>query len=205
MSLQLYYFPGACSMAIHVLLNELGLDVELIKGRDDAKNKTPELLKVNPRGQVPVLVDNGKVLREDGAIMVYLCDEFDSGLLPSDGWERAEALQWLMTANASLHPAYSRTNWLKKNGGTDEQIAASRAGAQEIWDQIEAQLNKSGPYICGENGTAADILITVIGNWADPGVYTYGPKTKELFKKIIARPAYQKALAAENIEYKAAA
>lgn len=205
MSLQLYYFPGACSMAIHVLLNELGLDVELIKGRDDAKNKTPELLKVNPRGQVPVLVDNGKVLREGGAIMVYLCDEFDSGLLPSDGWERAEALQWLMTANASLHPAYSRTNWLKKNGGTDEQIAASRAGAQEIWDQIEAQLNKSGPYICGENGTAADILITVIGNWADPGVYTYGPKTKELFKKIIARPAYQKALAAENIEYKAAA
>lgn len=205
MTFQLFYFSGACSMAVHIVLNEVGQKVELVNARDEAKNKTPELMKINPRGQVPVLVEDGKVLKEGAAQMIYLCDTYKSDLLPSSGWERAEALQWLMSANASLHPAYSRTNFLKKNGGTDEQIKASRAGAQAIWDEIEATLAAKGPYICGEKCTVADILITVIGHWADPGVYTYGPKTKALFEKVVARPAYQQALTAENVEYKAAA
>jgi glutathione S-transferase len=205
MSYKLFYFPGACSMAVHIVLNEVGQKVELVKGRDEAKSKTAELMKINPRGQVPVLVEDGKVLKEGAAQIIYLCEKYKSDLLPSSGWERAQALQWLMSANASLHPAYSRTNFLKANGGTDAQISASRAGAQKLWDEIEAELAANGPYICGKNVTAADILITVIGHWADPGVYTYGPKTKALFEKVVARPAYQQALAAEQVDYKAAA
>ena len=201
----LYYFAGSCSMAVHIILNEVGQEVALIPAKDEKGEKTSELLKINPRGQVPVLLEDGKQMLEGAAMITYLCDKYKSDLLPRDGWERTQALQWLMTCNASLHPAYSRTNFLKKNGGTEEQIKASRAGAQAIWDQIEEHLNANGPYLCGKNVTAADILLSVIGNWADKGVYTYGPKTKELFKNVSARPAYQKALAAESVEYKAAA
>ncbi len=192
-------------MAVHIVLNEVGQKVELIKGRDEAKNKTPDLMKVNPRGQVPVLIEEGRGLKEGAAQMIYLCEKYNSDLLPKSGWERAQTLQWLMTGNASLHPSYSRTNWLKKNDGTDAQIAASRAGAQAYWDEIESTLAANGPYICGKNCTVADILITVIGHWADPGVYRYGPKTKALFEKVVARPSYQQALKAEGVEYKAAA
>lgn len=192
-------------MAVHVVLNECGQDVELIPGRDAARNKTPELMAINPRGQVPVLVKGDRVMKEGAAQLIFICETYKSPLLPTEGWERAKALQWLMVANASLHPAYARANFLKANGGTEEQLKASRAGAQQIWDIIEQQLASEGPFICGKECTLADILITVIGNWADPGVYTYGPKTKALFKSVIARPSYQKALKAENVEYKAAA
>lgn len=202
---QLYYFAGSCSMAVHIILNEVGQDVELIPAKTAAGEKSPELLKINPRGQVPVLVEDGNVMLEGGAMITYLCDKYKSDLLPASGPERAKALRWLMTGNASLHPAYSRTNWLKANGGTEEQIKASRAGAQAIWDLVEQELTAQGPYLCGAHVTAGDILLTVIGNWADKGVYNYGPKTKTLFKAVSGRPAYQKALAAENVEYKAAA
>ena len=202
---QLHYFAGSCSMAVHIILNEVGQEVELISAKTSSGEKTPELLKINPRGQVPVLVEDGKVMFEGAAMISYLCDKYKSDLLPKEGWERAQALQWLMLCNASLHPSYARTNWLKKNGGTEEQIKASRAGAQAIWDQVEEHLKANGPYLCGDKVTAGDILLSVIGNWADKGVYTYGPKTVELFKAVTARPAYQKALAAESVEYKAAA
>ncbi|HPF78967.1 MAG TPA: glutathione S-transferase family protein [Alphaproteobacteria bacterium] len=202
---KLFSIPGSCSMAVHVILNEVGQKVELLPARDAKGEKTPELMKANPRGQVPTLMVDNKIMTEGGAIISYLCDKYESDLLPKSGWERAQALQWLMICNASLHPSYSRTNWLKRNGGTEEQIKASRAGAQAIWDQVEECLNEKGPYLCGSKPTAADILLAVIGNWADKGVYTYGPKTKELFKNISARPAYQQALAEEQVEYKAAA
>ena len=204
MSYKLYYFPGACSMTVHIVLNEAGQDVELILAKDANGNKIADLSKVNPRAQVPVLMEDGRPLFEGAAQMIYLCDKHNLDLLPKSGWERAQALQWLMIGNASLHPAYSRTNFLKKNGGTEDQIRASRAGAQAIWDQVEAHLNDS-KYLAGDQITLADILFTVIGHWADPGVYSYGPKTNALFKEIIARSAYQKALQAENVEYKDAA
>jgi glutathione S-transferase len=202
---KLFSINGSCSMAVHIILNEVGQDVELIQARDTKGQNTPELIKANPRGQVPTLVEGDKIMTEGAAMITYLCDKYKSDLMPQSGWERAQALKWLMVCNASLHPAYARTNWLKKNGGTDEQIKASRAGAQEIWDMVEKQLTENGPYLCGKKPTAGDVLLTVIGNWADKGVYNYGAKTKELFKNISARPAYQQALADEKVEYKAAA
>lgn len=202
---KLFSINGSCSMAVHAILNEVGQEVQLLAARDEKGEKTAELMKANPRGQVPTLVDCDKIMVEGGAIITYLCDKYKSELMPQEGFERAQALQWLMMCNSSLHPSYSRTNWLKKNGGSEDTIKASRAGAQEIWDMVEEHLVKNGPYLCGNKPTAGDILLTTIGNWADKGVYKYGDKTKALFKNIVARPAYQKALQSEKIEYKAAA
>ena len=201
----LFSIPGSCSMAVHIILNEAGQKVTLMPARDSNGQNTPELMKANPRGQVPTLIEGDKIMVEGGAIITSLCDKYNLDLMPKDGAARAQALQWLMVCNASLHPAYSRTNFIRRNGGSEELVKASRAGAQAIWDQIETHLKANGPYLCGAKPTAGDVLLTVIGNWADKGVYTYGAKTKELFKAMIARPAYQKALKDEAVEYKAAA
>ncbi len=76
MSYQLYYKPGACSMAPHVLLNELGIAYEGIEVDGD-KMKSPEFLKLNPRGQIPLLIVDGEPVKEGAAIMTYLLDTHD--------------------------------------------------------------------------------------------------------------------------------
>jgi glutathione S-transferase len=209
MSYELYCLSGACSMAVHVVLNEIGQDVKThMLSREKNEIKSPEFLKINPRGQIPVLVEDGKALREGAAQIIYLCEKHNSSLLPKSGWEKAQALQWLMFCNASLHPAYGRTFWLMKNTPAGEfqenAVKEARKQIQQMWDEIEQHLAANGPYLCGANITAADILLCVIANWS-PQNYKFGEKTKALFQSVTARPAYQKALAAEAVEYKVAA
>ena len=70
---KLYYSPGSCSMAIHVLLNEIGEDFQLENTAiGQGKNKSEAFLKINPRGQVPALEEDGKAMFEGGAILAYL-------------------------------------------------------------------------------------------------------------------------------------
>lgn len=206
---KLYYSPGACSLAVHALLHELKADAEFIKTpTSDGSTKTPEFLAMNPFGAVPVLQEGNKAMFEGGAILTYLADKHKSPLLPQSGWERAEALQWLMFANSTLHPAYGRTFWIRRNFPEDQHEAmlkVARGAIQQLWDKVEAHLEKQGTaYVAGNNPSVGDILMTVIANWS-PENYKFGPKTKALFKDISARPAYQEALSMEQVEYKAAA
>lgn len=208
MSYQLYYKPGACSMAPHVLLNELGVAYEGIEV-DAAKMKSPDFLKLNPRGQVPLLMVDGEPVKEGAAIMTYLLDTHDKDgkLMPKSGLPRAKALEWLAWCNASLHPACSRMFGLSRLDGIDgksmeelKKVYASQI--QSLWDEADARLAKS-KYLAGDSVSAADILLSVIANWGLP--VTLGANVKRVIAEISKRPAYRKTLAAEHVEYKAAA
>lgn len=210
MSYELYTMAGSCSMAVHAIINEMGVDAKVhIVEKNDGPNgiKSAEYLKKNPRGNVPLLMEDGQGIIEGGAIITYLCDK-EGKLIPQKGWERAQALQWLMFANATLHPAYGRTFWINSNLPEDQREAAlkaARSQIQQLWDYVEGQLEASGnSYVAGKDITAADFLLTTIANW-NPQAYKFGPKTKALFQSVSARPSYQKALAEEHVEYKAAA
>ncbi len=76
----------------------------------------------------------------------------------------------------------------------------------KLWADVDAQLAKT-PYVCGKEMTAADILLTVIANWGAtfPAKVTMGGNVKRLITEVSQRPSYQKALKAEEVEYKAAA
>jgi glutathione S-transferase len=207
---QLYYSPGACSMAVHVILNELNQPVELHRvSLQEGDNRKPEFLKINPRGQVPVLVDDGLSIREGAAQIIYLLDKHKSPLLPASGKERAVALEWLCYANASLHPAYSRAFFLKRNAKDEaakaELMKIAVAAINKMWADVDAHLAKN-KYLAGDNLTAADILISVFANWESwlPLPTVIGANTKRLIKEVISRPSYQKALETEQVEYKAA-
>ena len=208
---KLYYSSGTCSMAVHVVLNELVAPFELVDtSLKEGKNREPEFLKINPRGSVPVLSDDGMIVREGGAILVYLLDKHKSPLLPQSGAERAQALEWLMTANATMHPLYGRVFWAKKaiadKAAQEEIISKTREAIVKLWQEIDGQLAKQ-PYVAGKHITAADILLTVIAGWS--GVFEnpipFGENVTRLFNEVVSRPSYQKALATEGVEFKLAA
>jgi glutathione S-transferase len=212
---KLYYSPGACSMAVHIILRELGAPFEAIETSLQAgQTQTPEFLKLNPRGQVPVLVDTtGNItIREGAAIITYLCDTHKSALLPQSGAARAKALEWLMWCNATLHAAYSKCFWINRSIQDEavkmQLLQQAMQQVQNLWDEADQRLAACA-FLAGDQCTAADILCAVIANWNGYFPEAVQPKlgtnVKRLIKQVIARPAYQAALQAENVEYKAAA
>lgn len=208
--MKLYYASGACSFAIHALLNEVGADYEAQRVNMAAgEHKSPEFLKMNSRGQVPVLVDGDVALREGAAIIMYVAEKFKSPMLPQSGAERQAAIEWMMFANSTLHPAYSACYFMMRqtieSSAKETLTAAVTARVQTLWDDVEAQLNKTNAYIAGANITVADLMLCTMANWLAAAQPKFGPKTVALIKNVTARPSYQAALAAEEVDYKAAA
>ena len=96
--IQLYYHPGNASLTPHMLLEELGAPFELVLvDRANAAHRSPEYLKLNPNGQIPVLVNGNFVLYETAAICLYLADMHPEARLapPLQTNERAHFYQWL--------------------------------------------------------------------------------------------------------------
>jgi glutathione S-transferase len=114
MKLELYFAPGACSFVPHVALEAIkaatGQDfepkmVKLHKG----EQKSPEYLAINPNGQVPVLVVDGRPLNQIVAICEFLDRSFPTaGLLPQESWGRAQALSRLAWMNNTVHPTFTQ-------------------------------------------------------------------------------------------------
>ena len=113
MNLELYFAPGACSFVPHVALEAIkaatgqAFEAKLVK-LHKAEHRTPEYLAMNPNGQVPVLVADGKPLTQ----IVAICDWIDRAnpeakLLPTDAWKRAEALSRLAWMNNTAHPTFT--------------------------------------------------------------------------------------------------
>ncbi len=204
---KLYAMFGSCSLAVHVVLNELQQSVEILNINDDT-NKASFARDV-PLGQVPALIDGDHIITEGAAILQHLCNKHNSALLPQQGTAATHALQWLAFANATMHPAYSRGFFMKKLGeeANNQKITqAIVSNINKLWQHVENQLNQSA-YVAGDNLTVADILLSVIANWSSAisNDIIIGAQTKKLFAKITAMPSYQQALQRENVSYKAAA
>ncbi len=206
----LYYLPGACSLAVHTVLNEVGATFKLENVSVPAGQARPaEYLKINPRGSVPTLVKDGFVLREAAAILQFILDNHENSLLPKQGLERTKVLEWLSFANATLHPAYGRLFFMHRQLGDkaleNPLYKPAIEAVQKYWDEIEEQVSTQD-YLNGNNCSVADILVTVIANWSPmlkiPVVF--GDKTKTFFKRVSSRPAYQKAMDTEKVTYKVA-
>lgn len=105
--MKLYYFPGSCALADHIVLEWTGAPYEAIK-LDRAALKSPEFLALNPNGAVPVLVDGDFVLTQNVAILQYLAELHPNARLLGDGTARgrAEVARWLGFLNSDMHPAF---------------------------------------------------------------------------------------------------
>ncbi len=164
--LKLYFAPGACSLAPHIILEEVKVPYELI--RVDLKNKTygsENYLKVNPKGSVPALqLKDGKVLTETVAILQFLADQKpEARLVPTAGsWEKYQELEWLNFISTEVHKGFSPL-WKADNS---EEI---KAKAKKVLDQklnlLEAHLQKHD-FLMGKNFSVADAYLFTVLNWS---------------------------------------
>jgi glutathione S-transferase len=104
--MKLYYFPGACSLASHIVLEWTGGPYETVK-LDRAALKAPDFLKLNPNGAVPLLVDGDFVLSQNAAVLFYLAERYPQARLLGDTPRgRAEVMRWFGLLNSDVHPAF---------------------------------------------------------------------------------------------------
>jgi glutathione S-transferase len=159
--LHLHYYPSTASMVPHILLEELAVPYQrvLVDRAVDA-HKSPEYLKLNPNGLIPVLVQDGMaggagaplVLYETAAIVLHLCDtHLGAGLAPPVGSaERAHFYKWLMwltnTLQATLIVYFYPERWVAQGNaaGAAEVKAAAEAKIAGLLDQLDGELARHG-------------------------------------------------------------
>lgn len=194
----LYYLPSACSLATQVVLYELDQEVEIID-----KQKVEHFAEINPVGTVPVLVDNNSTRREGAAILLYLLNKHPNTMLPTSGAAREQAIQDIMFANATMHPAYSRLFFIAQNISDEKtKQSAFKAAEQAINDlwQVVEQLLSNQAFLGGDQPSSADILLTVYSRWGAsfPVDIKLGANTQKMIETVLLRPSFQRALAAEE-------
>jgi len=202
--LTLYYAPGACSMAAHIVLEESGekyqaQPVDLAGG----EQRTETYLKINPQGRVPALrLDNGEPLAENTAILPYLGKRF--GLWPKDSVAEAKALSLIGFFAASVHPAHAHIGRPERYAADPAAHATLRETGRKVFHGYLQQIDRmlTGREWVGDNYSVLDPYGFVFYTW---GVRRELPmsdlKSYTAFKdRMLQRPAVQRVVANEKIK-----
>jgi glutathione S-transferase len=213
--IQLHYYPSNASMAPHMLLEELGVPFELqYVDRNQGAHKSPEYLRLNPNGLIPVLIDwrNGSelVLYETAAICLHLADTHPGArLAPALGTpERAQLYKWLIwmtnTLQAALTAYYYPERWVDEGNadGVAQVQAHAEARIGPMLDQLDAQLASHGcEWLLGERFSVADPYAFMLCRWtrgfARPARSL--PHLGAYLERMLARPAVQRVLGTEKL------
>lgn len=197
----LYYSPGACSQAPHILMHEVGLEHDA--KRVDLRNKTLEdgsdYLQVNPKGAVPALrVDSGEVLTENAVVLQFIGDLVpDSGVLPSLGdFRRYRVLEMVNFITTELHKRFS---YLFSRDASDEVKQFVRGDLAKKLDWIDRRLS-TGPFLMGEELTLPDPYLFVITRWTDRMIgLDNWPNLTAFYERMLQRDSVRNVLRFEGL------
>ena len=175
MNIELYFAPGACSFVPHVALEAIkaatGQDFEpkLVK-LHKGEHRTPEYLAMNPNGQVPVLVAEGRPLTQIVAICDFLDRSFPkAGLLPTDPWARAQALSQLAWMNNTVHPTFTRvfrtSEFAESETAQAEVKKIAAAKYRTLLERIQGWSAGAKPYWFGDRVTCHDAYAFTLLRW----------------------------------------
>ena len=190
-----HHAPMSRSNIVHWMFEELGVPYELrAMSLDRGDHKKPAYLAINPVGKVPAIVHQGVVITEAAAICAYLADEFPAAKLavPVGTPKRGVYLKWLFYSpscfeQAMLDKSNNRPPVLPRN---------SSYGDYDTVMEIVANAVKDGPYLMGEQFTAADV---VLGSCLQYSILTKAlperPEFGAYVKRLMARPALQRSFA----------
>lgn len=204
--MELFCIAGTCSLAPHILLEEIGepFTVKLLD-RGANEQKTPEYLAINPNGKVPALRVDGRVITENVGIQAYLADRFpERGLAPVDPIERGQWLGYLAWLGGTVHDyfrRFRRPEQFSEDPAAHADIsAAGQANFLKALAQIDDRLSNQ-EWIFGEQFTTADIYAHVFHSWARLMDFPISDLTnlKRHGDAIMRRPSAQAAFKREGI------
>lgn len=211
--MQLHHYPSTASMVPHILLEELGIPFELVlvdRMRD--QQKSPDYLRLNPNGLIPVLVDGDLVLYETAAICLHLCDTHpQTPMAPALGTlARAHFYKWLMwltnTLQATLIVYFYPWRWVDADNaqGAEQVRAQAQMRVAALLDQLDVELARlGGPWFMGEAYSALDPFVFTLCRWTrnfDHGHARSLPQLGPYLQRMLERPAVQRTLASEGLE-----
>jgi glutathione S-transferase len=168
----------------------------------------PEYRALQPFGQVPILEENGFVLFETGAIVLYVGERSET-LLPKDPAARARATQWLIAALNSIEPFVMNVALIDLFYADQEWAKLRRPGAVEFVRRRLSALSRSlgaKPYLDGDRFTAGDLMMTtVLRILKHTDIVTSDGRLAAYIERCTARPAFKRALDAQLGDFQAAA
>jgi len=203
----LYYSPGTASMVVHLMLLELGVAHRLERVHFDKNAQhSSEYLRMNPRGQVPTLVIDGRPFFESAALVMILAERHpDAGLAPPLGSELRPAwCQWLVFLASALGAPYRQWFYPPDLGTTEHTPAvrdALRGKIETAWTLVNDHLHSNGPYMLGEQFSAVDLLATMYMRWSRnmPKPATEWPALRRLADLVRARPSWARLYEIEGL------
>jgi len=201
--MKLYYSPGACSLADHIVLEWIGKPYEAERVSREQRAGA-EYRRINPAGAVPALEQDGWVLTQNAAILNYLADSYPEAGLGGDGTPkgRAEVNRWLAFINSDVHPTFKplfgATGYLEDPAAIERTKAHARATLRTLFERVDAQL-ATRDWIAGTRSIADPYLLVTL-RWARKvDVDLSGLDNLARFQaRIEADPAVQKVLREES-------
>lgn len=200
--MKLYYSPGACSLAPHIVALEAGIAIDLVKVDTKTKKTAADAdyLAVNPKGYVPALqLDDGEVLTEGPVISQYLADSKPGGTLAAKAgsMQRYRLQEALGYINSEIHKSYSPLFYPT----TPEVVKDERREyLKKRYALLDRQLAGKA-YLFGDDFTVADAYLFTVTNWAR-GVkvdLSGFPNLLAFQERVAARPAVKAAMTAEGL------
>jgi len=204
--LTLYYAPSTCALASHIALEQVGADYDVARvDFSRHEQRSPDYLRVNPKGRVPALVTSRGILTETPAILLFICQSFSSaGLAPlDDPFAFAQMNAFNSYLCATVHVAHAH----RMRGHRWADDAAAIAAMQkkvpqsvgECFDLIEREFFQ-GPWVMGERYTVSDIYLFTLAQWleadgVDPERF---PKVADHRRRMSRDPVVSKIVALER-------
>jgi glutathione S-transferase len=210
--MKLYFSPGACSFVPHTLLETAGEPFEAVMVKlHKGENYSPEYKAINPRSQVPVLVDGGHVITQITAIVSHLNDRFPQlGFIPRESLARTRMFETLAWMNSMVHPTFTHIFLPHKFAESDAAKAELKAFNTNLYRGLMGELEglvqqaqrEGKPYLAGEQFGPLDAYTLTLARWGsiagiDPQTF---PATWAFMQRIAALPPVARAIERERLQ-----
>ncbi|MEB3338503.1 MAG: glutathione S-transferase [Leptolyngbyaceae bacterium] len=169
--IKLFYAPGTCALAVHIVLEWIGEPYELTK----VQLGSPEFLKINPLGQVPAMIDgDGEVMNQADALLKYLVHKYPDANLGDNGTlqNAYELDRWLAFLTGDMHPAFypffrPGRYWVEDDKTAQQSIKeASYQLIDRVFTHLDAHL-EGKTYLLGDQRTVADPYAFAMLRWGN--------------------------------------
>ncbi len=203
--IKLFYAPGTCALAIHIVLKWIGEPYEL----QQVKLGDPEYLKINPLGQVPAIIDgDGDVMTQGDAILKYLARKYPAAKLGDDGTlqDGYDLDRWMAFLTGDLHPAFFPFYHPERYSTDSSDVAkqAIKEASYKIIDRMYEYLDRhlnGKEFVVGNRRTIADAYAFAMVRWGNslPNGFTHYPNLDRFYHHWGEESAVKRAMEQQQI------